>query len=96
MKCETGKIHAKKRYSSGFIMIYTVTVSLFGLTPDCGKHQVIGGVPIPQEFHLSVVRPHCLRRFYSFFMPSSRNSLVLIVIIFDLLKIIENLKTRKP
>lgn len=33
MKCETGRIHAKKRYSSGFIMIYTVTVSLFGLTP---------------------------------------------------------------
>ena len=37
MKCETGRIHAKKRYSSGFIMIYTVTVSLFGLTPDCGS-----------------------------------------------------------
>ena len=65
MKCETGRIHAKKRYSSGFIMIYTVTVSLFGLTPDCGKHQAIGGVPIPQELHLSVVRPHCLRRFHA-------------------------------
>ena len=53
----------KNPYSSGFIMIYTVTVSLFDLSPDCRKHQAIGGVPIPQEFHLSVVRPHCLRRF---------------------------------
>ena len=46
-------------------MIYTVTVSLFDLSPDCRKHQAIGGVPIPQEFHLSVVRPHCLRRFHA-------------------------------